>query len=218
MPGGKRGAAPTTAAAPAAEPAINAAVETAPLEPRHRGEVQALLLATGFFRASEVAIALEVLDSFFTTPDHDYSALGAFTPGGQLIGYVCFGPTPCTTGTWDVYWIAVAPGAQDAGVGTTLLQEVERRLVHMDARLVVIETSSQPLYQPTRSFYERRGYAEVARVPDFYADGDDRVIFAKRIQPNDRRANNGQMAGHPETESDDGRRSGRTLRRGKYRP
>jgi hypothetical protein len=46
---------------------------------------------------------------------------------------------------------------------------------------VVIETSSQPLYAPTRAFYVRRGYKEVARVQDFYADGDDRVIFAKRI-------------------------------------
>jgi hypothetical protein len=60
---------------------------------------------------------------------------------------------------------------------------VERRLAQADARLVIIETSSQPLYEPTRAFYLRKGYAEVARVPDFYADGDDRVIFAKRIHP-----------------------------------
>ncbi|MGH7507182.1 MAG: GNAT family N-acetyltransferase [Longimicrobiales bacterium] len=142
-----------------------------------------MLHATGFFREPEVIIALDVLDSFFTRPDHDYFALGAFTPGGQLVGYVCFGPTPCTMGTWDLYWIAVAPDAQNAGVGTTLLQEVERRLAQADARLVIIETSSQPSYQPTRVFYVRRGYSEVARVLDFYADGDDRVIFAKRIQP-----------------------------------
>jgi ribosomal protein S18 acetylase RimI-like enzyme len=46
---------------------------------------------------------------------------------------------------------------------------------------MVIETSSQPSYHPTRAFYRRRGYDEVARVKDFYSDGDDRVIFAKRI-------------------------------------
>lgn len=156
--------------------------DTAPLERRHREDIAALLRGTGFFREHEVDTALEVLDSYFTAPDQDYSALGAFTPGGQLVGYVCFGPTPCTTGTWDLYWIAVAADAQNARVGTTLLQEVERRLASADARLVIIETSSQPLYDPTRAFYERRGYAEVARVPDFYDEGDDRVIFAKRIQ------------------------------------
>ena len=67
------------------------------------------------------------------------------------------------------------------GVGSRLLQEVERRLALQDARLVIIETSSLPHYAPTRTFYERRGYQVVARVPDFYAQGDDRLIFAKRI-------------------------------------
>jgi ribosomal protein S18 acetylase RimI-like enzyme len=156
-------------------------VSLEPLRVVHRSSVERLLRATGFFRSAEIVIALEVIDAYFATPDRDYSALGAFTPGGELVGYACFGPTPCTAGTYDLYWIAVAPAAQNAGVGTQLLQEVERRLARADARLVIIETSSQPLYTATRAFYERRGYAEVARVPDFYAEGDDRLIFAKRI-------------------------------------
>jgi ribosomal protein S18 acetylase RimI-like enzyme len=155
----------------------------APLEPGHRPVVEAILRATRFFRDPEIDIALEVLDAFFTRPDQDYSTLGAFTLGGDLIAYVCYGPTPCTQGTYDLYWIAVAPAAQNAGAGTILLQEVERRLAEADARLVIVETSSQSLYQPTRAFYLRKGYIEVARVPDFYADGDDRLIFAKRIHP-----------------------------------
>ena len=32
------------------------------------------------------------------------------------------------------------------------------------------------------SFYERRGYEVVARVPDFYDVGDDRVIFARTFE------------------------------------
>ena len=162
--------------------ALPVSTQLAPLEPRHRAAIEPLLRATGFFRAIEIDIALEVLDAYFDHPDQDYTALGAFTLGGELIGYVCYGPTPCTTGTYDLYWIAVAPAAQNGGVGTILVQEVERRLAQADARLVIVETSSQPLYEPTRAFYLRKGYAEVARVPDFYADGDDRVIFAKRIQ------------------------------------
>ena len=160
------------------------AVEGLSLEPLrrvHRASIEQLLRETGFFRSAEIVFALEVIDAYFAAPDRDYSALGAFTPGGALVGYACFGPTPCTAGTYDLYWIAVAPAAQNAGVGTQLLQEVERRLARADARLVIIETSSQPLYAATRAFYERRGYAEVARVPDFYAEGDDRLIFAKRI-------------------------------------
>ena len=152
------------------------------IEPAHRASIERMLRETGFFRDAEICVALDVIDAFFQHPDRDYSAVGAFTPGGDLIGYVCYGPTPCTNGTFDLYWIAVGRAAQRTGVGTLLLKEMERRLATMDARLVLIETSSQPLYAPTRAFYERRGYREVARVPGFYDDGDDRVIFAKRIR------------------------------------
>ena len=181
-PAGRTRGARTPSAPPSPVATLESGAVLGQLTAEHRAAVESLLRGTGFFRAAEIDIALEVVDSYVNRPDQDYSALGAFTPGGDLIGYVCYGPTPCTAGTYDLYWIAVARGAQNAGTGTILLQEVERRLARADARLVIIETSSQPLYAPTRAFYERRGYAEVARVPDFYAEGDDRVIFAKRIQ------------------------------------
>ncbi|MGH7476496.1 MAG: GNAT family N-acetyltransferase [Longimicrobiales bacterium] len=146
--------------------------------------MERILRAARVFRDGEIAVALEVLDACFAKPGQDYTALGAFSQNGTLLGYVCYGPTPCTTGTWDLYWIAVRPEAHGRGVGTLLLQEVERRLARQKARLVIIETSSQPAYEPTRRFYARRGYDEVARVPDYYGPGDDRVIFAKRFPSN----------------------------------
>ena len=152
-----------------------------PLEPRHRGPLETLLRDTAVFREDEIAVALEVLDSYFARPGLDYTAVGAFTPGGELLGYFVIGPTPCTLGTWDLYWIAVSPVAQGRGVGTVLLEEVEGKLTRSNARQLIIETSSRPPYDPTRAFYLKRGYREVARVPDFYEDGDDRVIYAKKF-------------------------------------
>lgn len=157
-----------------------AAMHIAALDPNRRAAVERLVRATGYFRDEEVAIAMEVLDAYFAAPDRDYSALAALDARGTLAGYIVYGPTPGTAGTFDVYWIAVAPEQQRAGVGTLLLAEMERRLEGR-ARLLLVETSGQPMYAPTRAFYERRGYREVARVPDFYADGDDRVIFARRV-------------------------------------
>ncbi|MGH7461572.1 MAG: GNAT family N-acetyltransferase [Longimicrobiales bacterium] len=159
----------------------NRELQLRPLVRADRAAVHAILIDTRVFRDDEIVVALEVLDSYFADPERDYTALGAFTPSGELLGYVCYGPTPCTVGTWDLYWIAVAPATQGGGVGSRLLQEVDRRLALQDARLVIIETSSLPHYAPTRAFYEKRGYHVVARVPDFYAQGDDRLIFAKRI-------------------------------------
>jgi hypothetical protein len=47
--------------------------------------------------------------------------------------------------------------------------------------MVVIETSSRADYAPTRRFYHKRGYLESARLRDFYAPGDDRVVLTKRV-------------------------------------
>lgn len=156
-------------------------VSLAPLDESSRGQAESILRATGVFREDEILVGLEVLDSYLAHPEQDYTALGAFTPGGELLGFSIHGPTPCTLGTWDLYWIAVAPEAQGLGVGTVLLKEVEGRLARLNARLLIIETSSRPPYDPTRAFYLKKGYREVARVPDFYEAGDDRVIYAKTL-------------------------------------
>jgi ribosomal protein S18 acetylase RimI-like enzyme len=99
----------------------------------------------------------------------------------ELVGWICWGRTPCTVGTWDLYWLAVDPAVQRHGVATMLIEEMERRLAGT-ARLVVIDTSGRPDYGPTREFYTARGYLPVARVPDFYAPGDDQIIFTKKLR------------------------------------
>lgn len=153
----------------------------APLCPQHRKAVESILQATRIFREEEITVAMEVLDSYLSRPGQDYTAVGAFTPDGELLGFFVIGPTPCTRQNWDLYWIAVSPKIQRRGVGTALLEEAEGRLTRSGARQVIIETSSRPRYRSTRHFYQRRGYREVARIPDFYDDGDDKVVYAKTL-------------------------------------
>lgn len=152
-----------------------------PLAPGQRGELEALLRATRAFRRHEVAVALEVFDAAMVAGQRDYTMLAAFGEACALLGYACWGETPCTEATWDLYWIAVHPDAQGYGVGTALLDTVERRVAGRGGRLLVIETSSQSAYDATRGFYHARGYELVARVPDFYDVGDDRLIYTKRL-------------------------------------
>jgi ribosomal protein S18 acetylase RimI-like enzyme len=125
-----------------------------------------------------VPVALEVFDGA-VAGSPDYIALGAEV-GGVLAGWLCWGPTPCTQGTFDLYWMAVDPTAHRGGVGTALLEAMEQRL-RGAARLIVVETAGRPAYAPTRAFYEARGYRETARIPDFYASGDDLVVYTKLL-------------------------------------
>jgi ribosomal protein S18 acetylase RimI-like enzyme len=160
-----------------------------PVAAAHRGRVAELLRATGAFSSEEVAVALELFDEAMsaTAPasgaEPDYNFLGVFTPERELAGFACWGPTPDTDGTFDLYWLAVDPALAGSGAGTLLLSEIEQRLRSKDARMVVAETSSRDDYEAARWFYARRGYTEAGRVADFYAWSDDRIIFTKRLQP-----------------------------------
>ncbi len=153
-----------------------------PIERHHRERIRLILEQSEVFRYDEVLVGLELLDVHLNQPSQsDYYFIGAMDESDELVGYACYGPTPCTVGTWDLYWIVVDPGRQGAGIGTRLLEEVEGEVRRRLGRILLAETSSQPSYDGTRAFYARRGYRAVSRVEDFYAPGDDRVIFAKRF-------------------------------------
>jgi GNAT superfamily N-acetyltransferase len=176
---------------------VRPALHLGPLDASHRERVAEILRACRLFREDEVGVALELFDEAvreagggrrddgLPVPDSrlprpDYFFLGAFEEESP-IGFACWGPTPGTDRTYDLYWIAVDPAWQGGGGGTTLLAEVERELAGAGARMLVVETSSRPEYVATRAFYERRGYTEAARLRAFYAPGDDRVVFTKRL-------------------------------------
>lgn len=164
---------------------VSGKVTVAPLTRANRDRVAEILKSSQLFRDDEVDVALELFDlsvgNESETKEQDYTFVGAYADDSTLTGFACYGPTPDTDRTYDLYWIAVDQEAQGLGSGTILLTEVERRLQEMEARMVVVETSSRPDYEGTRNFYLRRGYAAAATVKDFYAPSDGRVIFTKRL-------------------------------------
>jgi GNAT superfamily N-acetyltransferase len=146
-----------------------------------RARIEEITRAVGLFREDEIPVALEVFDDAvrISSPDAPYVALGADVDG-RLAGWICWGPTPCTLGTYDLYWMAVDPSVQGSGIGTALINEMERRLSGK-ARLIVVETAGRRDYSATRAFYQARGYQATATIPEFYGPGDDQVVFVKSV-------------------------------------
>ena len=140
-----------------------------------------ILRRTGMFTPEEIEVARELIDAWLDKPDQKDYIVNTAETGGRVTGYVCYGPTPATEGTFDLYWIAVDPDLQGRGTGGRLLRDTEERILAAGGRLVVIETSSVEKYLPTRKFYESRGYAVEARIRDFYRPGDDRLILTRRL-------------------------------------
>lgn len=127
-----------------------------------------------------MACALELIDLAVPGSSPDYQILVALSEG-KVVGYVCYGPTPMTEGTYDLYWIASDPSVRGKGVGGALVSAMEGDLRGRKARLVRVETSAMEAYGPTRGFYAAMKYTEEARVRDFYKPGDDLIILSKRL-------------------------------------
>ena len=60
---------------------------------------------------------------------------------GIIQGFICFGHRPLTTGTYDIYWLAVQSGQQKKGMGKKLLSSAEKQIQTMGGYQVIIETS-----------------------------------------------------------------------------
>ncbi len=151
-----------------------------PMQAGDKAPVLGLIRATGFFTAAEVGVAEELMDAYLDQPDQkDYGVVVVENDQGAPAGYMTWGPTPLAEDAYDLYWMAVAPSEQGKGRGKELVRWLEAEVGRRNGRIIIIETSSQPKYHGTRQFYIDLGYKEVARVPDFYRAGDDRVIYAK---------------------------------------
>ncbi len=146
-----------------------------------RPRIHAILVATGVFTPEEVECADELVDEAVTQPDKGDYLVHVLEDDGEVQGYVCFGATPLTDGTYDLYWIAVDPARHGRGYGQKLVAFVEDWLRAHAGRLLLIETSSKDDYGPTQGFYLRCGYVELARIPAFYRPGDDKIVYGKHL-------------------------------------
>ena len=146
-----------------------------------RAPLESLLVETGYFTHDEVAIALELIDVVLEKPAQEDYVIRVCRDGDMVLGYYCAGPTPATESTYDLYWIATAPAMQGKGIGRALIAHAERLICSRGGRLVVAETSSRPQYEKTRRFYHTCGYAELARIKEYYRPGDDLVVFGKYL-------------------------------------
>ena len=153
------------------------------LTPKDAARIHALAAVTGFFTAEEAAIAQELAEERLTRGAASGYHFLLAEEAGELLGFACFGPIPCTRGAYDLYWIVVRPDRQGGGLGRLLLTAAEARIAAAGGRRVYIDTSSRPQYAPTRAFYRACGFREEALLAGFYDQGDGKTIFCKVLDP-----------------------------------
>lgn len=148
------------------------------------GDLQGILALgrrTGVFTSREIGVVRELVEAELNDPkQRDYHSLVAEVDG-RIVGYVCYGPVPMTDATYDLYWIFVHPSYQGQAIGSALLAQVEEAVHGAKGRMLLVDTSSTRPYLAARRFYKDHGYRMVAKVKDYYREGDSRLTYAKRF-------------------------------------
>jgi ribosomal protein S18 acetylase RimI-like enzyme len=145
-----------------------------------------LLDSLSAFTAEERLVALELVDARLDHPESDdYRFILAFAgeagDGAGLSGYLCYGRTPMTQSTYDLYWIATSPDFARSGVARGLVASMEVEIAREGGGTIRVETGSREGHGAAVHFYDAVSFARTATIPDFYAPGDDLIIFTKRV-------------------------------------
>jgi ribosomal protein S18 acetylase RimI-like enzyme len=158
-----------------------------PTKPEDTPALVALTAGTAVFKPMEVEVLQGVLDDYHARRQAEGHRSITYEHQGQVAGFAYYAPTEMTDNTWYLYWIVVSKEIQARGIGAALLRHAEEDIRRAGGRIFLIETSSLEHYGPTQRFYLKHGYDKEALLRDFYADGDDMVVFRKRLSPSEGR-------------------------------
>ena len=164
----------------------------------------------GTFTADEKAVALELIDDALSSSDSDYwiriatvsgsgsgtststsTSTGSGNGSGRMptterqepmvAGYICYGPTPMTASTFDLYWIVTHARARGRGVAKALIRAMEQDLSERGVTGIRVETSVKESHDAARRLYAALEYPIAAQFADFYAKGDDLIVYFKQF-------------------------------------
>lgn len=152
-----------------------------------------ILRSTNMFTYEEINTASELMDLYLDYKKKSgYSFVVVESEDFSVVGFMSFGAAPLTKGVYHLYWMAVSPHVQHLGYGKEMVLWLIKRLKVFSARMLLVETSSLPKYLQARKFYRSLGFRMVSRLPDYYREGDDLIVFGKSLDRKER-ARNGRV-------------------------
>ncbi len=139
--------------------------------------LQGVLDATGLFPSEMLAGML----SGFLNDANSRDLWLTCEADGAAVGFCYAAPEQLTEDTWNMLAIAVHSSRQGSGYGSAIVKSLEAELRARGCRVLIADTSGKDEFAQTREFYRKNGYAEEARIRDFWAAGDDKIVFWKRV-------------------------------------
>ena len=152
-----------------------------PVVPSDKIELMDVVQASGLFPSGKAGEIGAMLDSHFASTLGDDHFWITDDSGSGLVGIAYYAPERMTSGTWNLYLIAVRPEHQGKGRGAAMVRHFEDALRARGERLLLVETAGLDSFEATRRFYRKCGYEKEARIRDFYDAGVDKIVFRKAL-------------------------------------
>ncbi len=140
--------------------------------------ILAIVRESGQFDADALEHVEATLHSYL---EEGTSDLWFTADDGEPVGVALCSPEPVSSGTWNLLMLWIRSDRHNAGHGSALVENVEEELRNRNARLLIVETSGLPDFAPARSFYRKCQFIEEARIRNFFADGDDKIVFTRNL-------------------------------------
>lgn len=142
----------------------------------------AIVGGSGQFDENALAHVKETLNGYLAGQSDD---LWFTADDGEPVGVAYCAPEAVTDGTWNLLMLWTRFDRHGRGLGSALVGHVEKALKNRGARLLIVETSGLPDFETARAFYSKCGFTQEARIRNFFAAGDDKIVYTKLLQPND---------------------------------
>jgi ribosomal protein S18 acetylase RimI-like enzyme len=101
----------------------------------------------------------------------------------EPVGVAYCAPEAMTDGTWNLLMLWTRKDRGGQGHGKALVEKVAFDAIARGARLLIVETSGLPDFEPARAFYAKCGFKQEARIRNFFAAGDDKLVYTKPLAP-----------------------------------
>ncbi len=159
---------------------MNLTFRTTP-EKKDIKRIREIVESTGFFYDFETDVAVELVEERLRDGESTGYHFVFAEVDGVTAAYSCFGHIEMTKSCFDLYWIVTHHDFRGKGVGKKLLDKTYEEARKMGCKIIIAETSGREHYAPTRAFYDSAGYTLEAIIKDYYDDGDDKLMYTKRI-------------------------------------
>jgi GNAT superfamily N-acetyltransferase len=143
--------------------------------------VRSIAVDTGLFDQDDWPGVEAIMSDSICGELEDHAWIVVEDGTATVLGAAYYAPEPFSKRMWNLYFLGVLPTAQGDGVGGALVAHVEAVLRARGERVLIIETSGVPSFEATRDFYRKQGYAEEARIREFYGPDDDKIVFWKAL-------------------------------------